>query len=176
MELRSEGEGDKKQPHPLKAGLDWRQKQESALPPQSRFASISERARMSSGRIATNLGFTGLPRQIYLLIGITFALSLGRNIAFPYLAIYLTSGASNGGLGIDPSIVGFMLMVGGLTSIAMLLVTGSLCDRVGRRKTTLIYAIPLIFLTLALVRYLAMGVHAGVRAYGRRRGVLRPGL
>lgn len=105
---------------------------------------------MSSGRIATNLGFTGLPRQIYLLIGITFTLSLGRNIAFPYLAIYLTSGASNGGLGIDPSIVGFMLMVGGLTSIAMLLVTGSLCDRVGRRKMMLIYAVPLIFLTLAL--------------------------
>lgn len=106
--------------------------------------------RFNTGKYAGKLGLAGLPHQIYLLLGTTFILSLGRNIAFPYLAIYLTSASASGGLGIDPSIVGFMLMVGGLTSIFALLFTGSLCDRIGRRKMMLIYILPTIFLTLAL--------------------------
>lgn len=104
--------------------------------------------RVNTGKYAGKLGFTDLPHQIYLLLGTSFILSLGRNIAFPYLAIYLTSGTANGGLGIEPSIVGFMLMVGDLTSIFALLFTGSLCDRIGRRKMMLIYILPTIFLTL----------------------------
>ncbi|MDD1776127.1 MAG: MFS transporter [Candidatus Methanomethylicus sp.] len=127
-----------------------------------------DKAQSGIGKITTNLGFSGLPFQIYVLLAITFVLSFGRNISFPYLAIYLTSNVVKGGLGMDPSIVGFMLMVGGLTSILMLLFTGSLCDRIGRRKMMLIYIFPMILLTLSLafistpeeflLRYALMGV------------------
>jgi MFS family permease len=67
-----------------------------------------------------------------LILGLVF--SLGRNIAFPYLAMFLTGNASEGGLQFDSSLVGLMMMVGGLTNTFALLVTGNLCDRFGRKK------------------------------------------
>lgn len=73
--------------------------------------------------------------------------SLGRNLAFPYLAMYLVGKRVNGGLGIDESLVGFMIMVGELAHTLALLVTGSLCDRFGRRRMMLVFIIPQIFLT-----------------------------
>ena len=67
-----------------------------------------------------------------LVLGLVF--SLGRNIAFPYLAMFLTGSSQSGGLQFDPSLVGFMIMLGGLTYTLALLVTGNLCDRFGRKK------------------------------------------
>jgi len=138
------------------------------LPQQSTIRRITGRARMSTGRVAAGLGFSGLPLQIYLMLLITLIYSLGRNLAFPYLAIYLTSGAASGGLAIDPSVVGLTLMVGGLSSIAALLVSGSLCDRIGRKKMLLAFLYPTIFITLSfgfitapeqiIVVYALMGV------------------
>ena len=80
-----------------------------------------------------------------LVVGLVF--SFGRSLAFPYLAMYMSGRSAGGGLEIDPSLVGFMLMIGGFAYIFALLVTGNLCDRFGRRKLMLLYVIPQIFLT-----------------------------
>jgi len=97
--------------------------------------------------VVSRLGFTGLPFQVRIMLVLGLLFSLGRNLAFPYLAIYLTGKSANGGLGIDPSLVGFMIMVGGLAYIFPLLVTGSLCDRFGRRKMIWLYVVAQVFLT-----------------------------
>lgn len=101
-----------------------------------------------------------------LLISLVF--SIGRNIAFPYLAMYLTGAKVRGGLEVDPTLVGFMMMVGGLASIFVLPATGSLCDRFGRRKMMISFMIPQIVLTLGyayaktfsdfLLLYVATGI------------------
>lgn len=97
--------------------------------------------------VASRLGLTDLPFQIYVMIVLSLLFSFGRNLAFPYLAMYLTGKSSTGGLEMDPSLVGFMLMMGGFAYILPLLVTGSLCDRFGRRKMMLLFVVPQVFLT-----------------------------
>jgi MFS family permease len=77
---------------------------------------------------------TGLPLQIYVLLVLGLVFSLGRNIAFPYLAMFLAGTRQKGGLEFDSSLVGFMIMIGGLTSTFALLVTGNLCDKFGRKR------------------------------------------
>jgi len=96
---------------------------------------------------ATRLGLVGLPLQIYVLLVLSLLFAFGRNLAFPYLAMYLTGKSANRGLEIDPSLVGFMLMIGGFAYIFPLLITGSLCDRFGRRRMMLLFVVPQIFLT-----------------------------
>jgi len=68
------------------------------------------------------------------LLGLGFIFSLGRNIAFPYLAMFMTGTRGTGGLQINPSLIGLMLMVGTLTNTFAYMVTGNLCDRFGRRR------------------------------------------
>jgi MFS family permease len=85
-------------------------------------------------RASVKAGLTGLPFQIHVLLVLGFVFSLGRNIAFPYLAMFMTESAGNGGLQFDWSLVGFIIMVGGFAYTFALLVTGSLCDRFGRKK------------------------------------------
>jgi MFS family permease len=85
-------------------------------------------------RASSKVGFTGLPSQIQVLLGLGFVFSLGRNIAFPYLAMFLTGSRLNGGLQFDPSLIGFMMMIGSLANTFALLVTGNLCDRFGRKR------------------------------------------
>jgi MFS family permease len=97
---------------------------------QSRFTRVTQLFLRTSSRI----GLTSLPSQIRTLLGLGFVISLGRNIAFPYLAMFLTGTRGTGGLQIDPSLIGFMLMVGTLTNTFAYLVTGNLCDRFGRRR------------------------------------------
>lgn len=97
--------------------------------------------------VVSKLGLAGLPLQIRILILLSLLFSLGRNLAFPYLAMYLTGKAAEGGLEIDPSLVGIMIMVGGFAYIFPLLVTGSLCDRFGRRKMMCLFVVAQIFLT-----------------------------
>ena len=101
---------------------------------------------MFSG-VVSKLGFAGLPFQVRILILLSLLFSLGRNLAFPYLAMYLTGKAADGGLEIDASLVGFMIMVGGFAYIFPLLFTGSLCDRFGRRKMMCLFVVSQIFLT-----------------------------
>jgi len=129
----------------------------------------------AQGRVRTHiyntmskLGFTNLPFQIYVLLIISLLFSIGRNIAFPYLAMYLTGDKTLRGLEIDPTLVGFMIMVGGLANIFALPATGSLCDRFGRRKMMLSFMIPQIVLTAGyayaskfqefLLLYVIMGI------------------
>jgi MFS family permease len=85
-------------------------------------------------RASSRVGLTGLPFQIRVLLGFGFVFSLGRNIAFPYLAMFLTGSRVNGGLQFDPSLIGFMIMIGSLANTFALLVSGNLCDRFGRRR------------------------------------------
>jgi len=85
-------------------------------------------------RASSKVGLTGLPSQIQVLLGLGFVFSLGRNIAFPYLAMFLTGSRLNGGLQFDPSLIGFMMMIGSLANTFALLVTGNLCDRFGRKR------------------------------------------
>jgi MFS family permease len=96
---------------------------------------------------SSKVGLSGLPFQIYVMLIVSLLFSLGRNIAFPYLAMFLTGSSKNGGLEFEPSFVGFMIMVGGFSYILALLVTGSLCDRFGRRKMMLVSLIPQAILT-----------------------------
>ncbi len=97
--------------------------------------------------VSSRLGLADLPFQIYVMLALGLLFSFGRNLAFPYLAMYLTGKSASGGLEMDPSLVGFMLMVGGFASILALLLTGSLCDRFGRRKMMLLFVVPQVVLT-----------------------------
>jgi MFS family permease len=125
---------------------------------------ISKRLQSTSSK----LGLSGHPGQIYVMLAVGFLFSLGRNIAFPYLAMFLSGKIQDGGLGFDSSLVGFMIMIGGLGSTLALLVTGNLCDRFGRRKMMIFSIIPQIMLAAGfafahayfefLLLYAAMGV------------------
>lgn len=97
--------------------------------------------------VVSRVGLGGLPSQIYVMFILSLVFSLGRNLAFPYLAMYLSGKSTTGGLEIDASLVGFMLMIGGLAYIFTLLASGSLCDRFGRRKLMLLFAVPQVVLT-----------------------------
>jgi MFS family permease len=98
---------------------------------------------------SSKVGLSGLPFQIHVMLILGFFLSLGRNIAFPYLAMFLTGSSQNGGLQFDSSLVGFMIMIGGLTYTFALLVTGNLCDRFGRKRMMMVSMIPQAILTAA---------------------------
>ncbi|MGD0496598.1 MAG: MFS transporter [Candidatus Bathyarchaeia archaeon] len=98
-------------------------------------------------RASSRVGLTGLPFQIRALLGLGFVFSLGRNIAFPYLAMFLTGSRVNGGLQFDPSLIGFMIMIGSLANTFALLVTGNLCDRFGRKRMLIFSMIILAVLT-----------------------------
>lgn len=118
--------------------------------------------------VVSRLGLAGLPFQVQVMLVLSLLFSLGRNLAFPYLAMYLTGKSANGGLEIDPSLIGFMFMAGGFAYIFPLLVTGSLCDRFGRKKMMWLFVVSQVFLTAGyayatsftefLVLYIAMGV------------------
>ena len=85
---------------------------------------------------------------MYILVFLGFLFSLGNNIAFPYLAMFLAGKTQNGGLGFASSLVGLLLMTGGFTSTFALLFTGSLCDRFGRKIMMMSALIPQILLTI----------------------------
>jgi MFS family permease len=104
---------------------------------------ISQRLR----RVFSKLGLSGHPFQIYVMLTASLLFSFGRNIAFPYLAMFLNGKIQDGGLGFDSSLVGFMIMIGGLSSTLALLVTGSLCDRFGRKRMMIFSIIPQTILT-----------------------------
>jgi MFS family permease len=97
-----------------------------------------------------------LSSQVYILIFLGFLFSLGRNIAFSYLAMFMAGKTLSGGLAFDPSLVGLMLTIGGLTSTFALPGAGHLCDRFGRRRIMLFSLVPQVALTLGF---------AYVRAY-----------
>ena len=129
---------------------------------------VSSRARTRMYNVASRLGLAGLPFQIYVMLVLNLLFSVGRNLAFPYLAMYLTGKSANRGLEIDPSLIGFMLMVGGLAYVFPLLVSGSLCDRFGRRRMILLFVVPQVFLTAgyayatSFIEFLALYVAGGV--------------
>ena len=100
---------------------------------------------------SSKLGLSKLPFQVYTLLGMGLLFSLGRNIAFPYLAMYLTAENTSGGLQIDPSLVGLMIMASGFVYMFSLLATGNLCDKFGRRKMMLVFMIPQTVLTMSYV-------------------------
>ncbi len=99
-------------------------------------------------RASSRVGLTDLPFQIRILLALGFVFSLGRNIAFPYLAMFLTGSRLSGGLQFDPSLIGFMIMVGSLANTFALLITGSLCDRLGRRRMLIFSMIAQAILTV----------------------------
>jgi hypothetical protein len=86
-------------------------------------------------RASSKIGIVSLPSQIRILLGFGFIFSLGRNIAFPYFAMFLTGTRSTGGLQFDPSLIGFMLMVGTLANTFAFLITGNL-----RARANILYA------------------------------------
>jgi MFS family permease len=85
---------------------------------------------------------------VYILVCLGFLFSLGRSIAFPYLAMFLAGKTQNGGLGFDSSLVGLILMIGGFASTFALPFTGSLCDKFGRKIMMISSLIPQILLTI----------------------------
>jgi len=97
--------------------------------------------------VSSRVGLHNLPLQVYVMQVITFVLSFARNMSFPYLAMYLTGNPAERGLGIDASLVGVIIMVGGLAGTFALLFTGSLCDKFGRRKMMLCFILPQVILT-----------------------------
>jgi len=107
----------------------------------------SNKAQRRTHSVSSRIGLAGLPSQVYIMLVVGLLFSFGRSLAFPYLAMYMSGKSAGGGLEIDPSLVGFMLMIGGFAYIFSLLVTGNLCDRFGRRKLMLLFVIPQIFLT-----------------------------
>lgn len=86
--------------------------------------------------------------QVYILVFLGFLFSLGRNISFSYLAMFLAGKTQSGGLAFDPSLVGLMLTIGGLTSIFALPAAGHLCDRFGRKRIMLFSLVPQVALTV----------------------------
>ncbi len=96
--------------------------------------------------VLSKLGLTGLPSQIYIMLTINLLMSFGRNLAVPYLAMYMAGNPTDGGLGIDGSLIGFVMMISGFGYTLALLATGNLCDKFGRRKMILLFIIPQIFL------------------------------
>lgn len=109
---------------------------------------LNRRRKLWFSRLSSKAGFSGLSSQVYILVFLGFLFSLGRNIAFPYLAMFLAGKTQNGGLGFDSSLVGLMLMAGGLASTFSLPFTGSLCDRFGRKIMMMSSLIPQILLTI----------------------------
>lgn len=95
-------------------------------------------------------GFSGLSSHVYILVFVSFLYSLGRNIAFPYLAMFLAGKTQSGGLGFDPSLVGLILMAGGFAYTFALPFTGTLCDRFGRKIMMMSSLIPQILLTIGI--------------------------
>jgi len=89
-----------------------------------------------------------LSSQVYILVFLGFLFSLGRNISFSYLAMFLAGKTQSGGLAFDPSLVGLMLTIGGLTSIFALPAAGHLCDRFGRKRIMLFSLVPQVALTV----------------------------
>ena len=108
---------------------------------------LSRRVHESIRSFSSRVGLYDLPLQIYVMQVIAFVLSFARNMSFPYLAMYLTGNPAERGLGIDASLVGLLIMVGGLGGTFALLFTGSLCDKFGRRKMMLCFIIPQVVLT-----------------------------
>jgi len=109
---------------------------------------LNRRRKLWFSRLSSKAGFSGLSSQVYILVFLGFLFSLGRNIAFPYLAMFLAGKTQNGGLGFDSSLVGLMLMTGGFASTFALPFTGSLCDRFGRKIMMMSSLIPQILLTI----------------------------
>lgn len=105
----------------------------------------------------SSLGLSRLPTQVYVLLVVNLIFSVGRNIAYPYLAMFLTATTSDGGLNFDPTLVGTMMMIGGLASTFTYILTGNLCDRFGRRR--------LMVVSITLQALATLGF-AFVRTYG----------
>ena len=82
------------------------------------------------------------------MVFLGFLFSLGRNIAFSYLAMFLAGKTQSGGLAFDPSLVGLMLTIGGLANTFALPAAGHLCDRFGRKRIMLYSLVPQVALTL----------------------------
>lgn len=83
------------------------------------------------------------------MLTINLLFSFARNMAFPYLFMYLTGETAKGGLEIGEGLVGLLIMVGGLGYTFALLITGSLCDKFGRRKMMLSFIILQIVVTVS---------------------------
>lgn len=119
-------------------------------------------------RVSSRVGLAGLPFQVRALLGYGFVFSFGRNIAFPYLAMFLTGSRVDGGLQFDPALIGFMIMIGSLANTFALLVTGNLCDRFGRRRMLIFSIIIQAILTACFafvasyVEFLALYAATGV--------------
>lgn len=99
--------------------------------------------------LTSRLGFANLPRQVHALLVLRLIFFFGRSLAFPYLALYMTGDRVQGGLSIDPSFVGLMVMLGSFSSILAFLITGILCDKYGKRKMLLLFAVTQIVLTVS---------------------------
>jgi MFS family permease len=97
--------------------------------------------------VSSRVGLLGLPLQIHILLILGFLFSIGRNIAFPYFAMFLKASSESGGLDFDASLIGFIVMIGGLSYTFILPATGSLCDRIGRRRMMMASMIPQVVLT-----------------------------
>ncbi len=82
----------------------------------------------------SKLGLSGLPTQVYTLLVTNVIFSVGRNLAYPYLAMFMSAATTEGGLGFSTDLVGTMIMIGGLASTFAYIATGNLCDRFGRRR------------------------------------------
>jgi predicted MFS family arabinose efflux permease len=80
------------------------------------------------------------------MVLMSFIWAIGRNFAFPYFAMYMDGKSGGGGMHFSDPLIGFMIMIGGFSYILMLPISGSLCDRIGRRKMMAVSLFPQLIL------------------------------
>ncbi len=102
------------------------------------------------------------PASVWHLTAIGFINSMGFSLSLPYVALYL-----NQTRGIPMTVVGLIILLTGLLSAAVQLVSGALCDRLGRRPLLLasMVAGTLVFGSMALLIEANAPVWAIITAY-----------
>jgi MFS family permease len=121
-----------------------------------------------NGIAAAGAGFIHrFEKGIWYLAIIGFINSVGFSLSLPYVALYL-----NQERGIPMTLVGVLIMVTGLLSASMQLMSGALCDRFGRRPLlifslaggTLMFALMAALIEITAPVWCIILVYAGLRA------------
>lgn len=94
--------------------------------------------------------FSMYERQLWVLVTVSFIHSLGTSIAFPFISLYLYQHR-----GISMTEVGLLLMVSAAIGGLFQIVSGELCDRVGRKALmiagTLLQCIGFLLLAISII-------------------------
>jgi MFS family permease len=109
------------------------------------------------------------PTSVWLLTVMGFINSFGFSLSLPYVALYL-----NRDRHISMTVIGLMFLATGILSALVLLVSGSLCDRFGRRPLLLTSMMTgtLLFASMSVLIAINAPVWAIVVAYAGLRSAI----